>query len=483
MTNMAGTASSDDTVIRRLELISCKTQQPVQFSFDDTSFIIRNSTNAPKVHIPLTRLLYVGISGSVIDVHVLVEFYSRLRVVKFSGSFQGDNADASTTAKDWVQDAMSVAYPGVKIRRRLLVVINPRGGPGKATSVYHKEVEPILSAARCTYKTVYTEYQGHATKIASEIVLDDYDALVSVSGDGTLHELINGFAQHKEPRKAFKIPIAPIPAGSGNAASLNLLGVKNGLDVATATLNAIKGRPMAVDILSILQSGKRSFSFLSQSVGLIADLDLGTEHLRWMGSNRFIYGYLRGILTRKAYPFAISIKTGMSQKGAMVEALQKYTSSAPHYDVPQVEEEDSTALPPLKYVDDHDGWTSFEGPILFMYAGKAPLMSRELMQFPVAMPNDGMVDLVIQGRMSRVEMLKGLDGAEKGASYWQDNAQYFKASAYRLKPLLEHGNMSIDGERFPFQEYYAEVHRGLGTMLSMNGHYPVNFTFKPPRDT
>ncbi|KAH9957564.1 ATP-NAD kinase-like domain-containing protein [Russula dissimulans] len=395
---------------------------------------------------------------------------------------------------------MSVAYPGawwlrlppltskhlwkgVKIRRRLLVVINPRGGPGKATSVYHKEVEPILSAARCTYKTVYTEYQGHATKIASEIVLDDYDALVSVSGDGTLHELINGFAQHKEPRKAFKIPIAPIPAGSGNAASLNLLGVKNGLDVATATLNAIKGRPMAVDILSILQSGKRSFSFLSQSVGLIADLDLGTEHLRWMGSNRFIYGYLRGILTRKAYPFAISIKTGMSQKGAMVEALQKYTSSAPHYDVPQVEEEDSTALPPLKYVDDHDGWTSFEGPILFMYAGKAPLMSRELMQFPVAMPNDGMVDLVIQGRMSRVEMLKGLDGAEKGASYWQDNAQYFKASAYRLKPLLEHGNMSIDGERFPFQEYYAEVHRGLGTMLSMNGHYPVNFTFKPPRDT
>jgi len=66
----------------------------------------------------------------------------------------------------------------------------------------------------------------------------------------------------------------------------------------------------------------------------------------------------------------------MSQKGAMVEALQEYTSSAPHYDVPQAEEEDSTALPPLKYVDEHDGWTSFEGPILFMYAGKGPLMSR-----------------------------------------------------------------------------------------------------------
>jgi len=51
---------------------------------------------------------------------------------------------------------------------------------------------------------------------------------------------------------------------------------------------------MAIDLLSILQDEKRSFSFLSQSVGLMADLDLGTEHLRWMGSNRFVYGFLRG---------------------------------------------------------------------------------------------------------------------------------------------------------------------------------------------
>lgn len=51
---------------------------------------------------------------------------------------------------------------------------------------------------------------------------------------------------------------------------------------------------MSIDLLSILQSGKRSLSFMSQCVGLIADLDLGTEHLRWMGSNRFLYGFLRG---------------------------------------------------------------------------------------------------------------------------------------------------------------------------------------------
>jgi sphingosine kinase len=57
---------------------------------------------------------------------------------------------------------------------------------------------------------------------------------------------------------------------------------------------------MAVDALSIVQSGRRSFSFLSQCVGLMADLDLGTEHLRWMGDNRFVYGYLRGSKYRRS---------------------------------------------------------------------------------------------------------------------------------------------------------------------------------------
>lgn len=59
---------------------------------------------------------------------------------------------------------------------------------------------------------------------------------------------------------------------------------------------------MAIDLLSILQDEKRYFSFLSQAVGLMADLDLGTEHLRWMGSNRFVYGFLRG---SKHCPFSI----------------------------------------------------------------------------------------------------------------------------------------------------------------------------------
>ncbi len=51
---------------------------------------------------------------------------------------------------------------------------------------------------------------------------------------------------------------------------------------------------MKVDVFSFIQNGKRSISFMSQAMGLMADLDIGTEHLRWMGDTRFIYGLFRG---------------------------------------------------------------------------------------------------------------------------------------------------------------------------------------------
>ncbi|KAH9043106.1 ATP-NAD kinase-like domain-containing protein [Lactarius pseudohatsudake] len=441
-----------------------------------------------KLKVPLSHVLWVGISGPAIDVHLLVKNRGGFNLTTVSASFQGDDPNTSS----WVQSAMTAAYGGVKTRRRLLVIINPHGGPGKAASLFKGKVEPILKAARCVYKALYTESNGHAQKIASEIVPDEYDAVVSISGDGTLHEIVNGFAQHKEPMRALRLPIAPIPAGSGNGTCLNLLGIEDGLDVAYATLNVIKGRLMSIDLLSILQSGKRSLSFMSQCVGLMADLDLGTEHLRFMGSNRFVYGFVRGaclrtlstsqVVTGKTYRFKISAKIGAADKVAMVETLRKHENSAPDDEHPRAEVDSlSTGLPPLQYVDDYDGWTTFEGPVLFFYAGKAPYMSRELMQFPVSIPSDGMVDLVIQGTLPRAEMMRNLlNGAEKGAAYWLNEAQYFKASAYRLGFLQEDGNLSIDGERFPFEGYYAEVHRGLGTVLSMKGRYAVDFALDPP---
>lgn len=62
--------------------------------------------------------------------------------------------------------------------------------------------------------------------IAKTLPLDTYDGLVTLSGDGLIHEVFSGFADHAESVKVFSTPICPVPTGSGNGTSLNLLGLK-----------------------------------------------------------------------------------------------------------------------------------------------------------------------------------------------------------------------------------------------------------------
>lgn len=79
--------------------------------------------------------------------------------------------------------------------------------------------------SECSNLVIDTTRTGHAQEIAKELTLD-FEAVITVSGDGLVHEVLNGFAQHAEPTKAFAIPVAPIPTGSGNGLSLNLLGIE-----------------------------------------------------------------------------------------------------------------------------------------------------------------------------------------------------------------------------------------------------------------
>jgi len=51
---------------------------------------------------------------------------------------------------------------------------------------------------------------------------------------------------------------------------------------------------MKADAFSLIQRDKRTISFMSQAMGLMADLDIGTENLRWMGDARFMVGLIRG---------------------------------------------------------------------------------------------------------------------------------------------------------------------------------------------
>jgi len=92
--------------------------------------------------------------------------------------------------------------------------------------------------------------------------------------------------------------------------------------------------------------------------------------------------------------------------------------------------------------------------------------------FPAALPNDGYMDLtIVNADVSRLTQLKMMFGIENGTFYDMPLVSYRKVLGYRIIPKNQvDGYISIDGERVPFEPFQAEVHRGLGTVLTKSGH-------------
>ncbi|KAG9119579.1 sphinganine kinase lcb4 [Ceratobasidium sp. 392] len=433
-----------------------------------------------KLSTDLQNVLYAELlPNNVVKIATLARRKRALALVFVEGELR--DPDTPQTAEEWISSLMAAAYNGVTPRRRLKVLINPVGGKGYGLQIFEKKVKPILVAAHCDVDAVgeFTERSKHATELSQTFALD-YDALLTVSGDGLVFEVMNGFRKRPDAAKAFALPICPIPAGSGNALSVNLFGVKEGFDVALASLNAIKGKKMSYDLCSFTQDGETSVSFLSQAIGLMADLDLGTENIeieqRWMGDTRFIAGYLRGVANNKPCAMTLSMKVVQRDKLEMTRALKEskspsaLSSNVSSSTAPTSEELQASIAP--RFLEDDingPGWLTFDKPILYVFAGTMPYVGRDLMAFPVSLPSDGLVDISIQELVSRPLMLKMISGAEKGDQFWLPSQHYFKAEAYRLRPHGEVGNLSIDGERFPYKEFHVETLKGLGTTLSMTG--------------
>jgi sphingosine kinase len=95
-----------------------------------------------------------------------------------------------------------------------------------------------------------------------------------------------------------------------------------------AALAVVKGIPTPLDLVSVTQGDRRTVSFLSQALGMIADVDITTEHLRWMGTQRFTYGFLRQVLKKKVYPCDIAVQVEIENKQSIKEHYRNNAKNA-----------------------------------------------------------------------------------------------------------------------------------------------------------
>ncbi len=100
---------------------------------------------------------------------------------------------------------------------RYKVIVNPLAGRGygaRTTPI----VRRLLSEHGLDYDMVSTTYAGEAVGLARQAVLDGYDIVVAVGGDGTYHEVINGMIAAHEgnaPGDGVVGTLGIVPVGSG----------------------------------------------------------------------------------------------------------------------------------------------------------------------------------------------------------------------------------------------------------------------------
>lgn len=132
----------------------------------------------------------------------------------------------SMTPPDLSPDrTLSRGVPSSASRRRDLVfVVNPRGANGR-TGKEWKRLLPYLRSrlgSDCNICESLTSGPSHAIDITRKAIREGADAVIAVGGDGTLHEVVNGFFWGGEPvssevsKASHATALGLIPLGTGS---------------------------------------------------------------------------------------------------------------------------------------------------------------------------------------------------------------------------------------------------------------------------
>jgi YegS/Rv2252/BmrU family lipid kinase len=122
--------------------------------------------------------------------------------------------------------------------QEIALIVNLTAGYGKCRRKY-PEVTAALEQYNVKVKSFFTEKRGHGEDLARQAVREGFGVVVSMGGDGTLNEVVNGLA-------GSKATLGFIPAGSGNDFG-RTFGLKNG-EVSKACRVLAEGHTRPVDL-------------------------------------------------------------------------------------------------------------------------------------------------------------------------------------------------------------------------------------------
>jgi YegS/Rv2252/BmrU family lipid kinase len=166
------------------------------------------------------------------------------------------------------------------MNKNILVIVNPTAGGGKCGKNLPR-IEATLKKLGVSYDLRLTERAGDAEKIVLDLNGSAaYSKVLSVGGDGTINEVIQGLA-------GTDIVLGVIPLGTGND-FMKMLNLPKGLEARVEL--AINGKERTFDL------GRLNERYFSTVVGIGFDAAVNRAHydIKWISG---IPAYVLAIIT------------------------------------------------------------------------------------------------------------------------------------------------------------------------------------------
>ena len=279
----------------------------------------------------------------------------------------------------------------------------------RSTKNFWKKMDEKFAKVGITVEYFFTERVGHARELAVDVLKKGYTRLAVMGGDGTFSEVIDGLMKSKE--NLSNILVGLIPFGTGNDWG-RYWKLDRNIDKSISVL--ANGVSTAVDV------GKIDYSVGEKPVTryFINAYGLGFDAKVLQLTNNLQHTFKGASWT---YTLALFL------------TLFKHRSQVMEYEF--------------------DGGKTFKGLSYTASMGNGCYTGGGIKQTPEAVPNDGLLDIMVVENLSLMKIIKAIPLLFAGRLLEHDSVHLFKAKnviARSAKPIIS----EVDGI---LQEFTNEI--------------------------
>jgi len=286
---------------------------------------------------------------------------------------------------------------------KIALIVNPHAGGEKSRQLLPL-IEKKLFFHHIECHTYISLYHGHILNITRELKIQTYDAIISMGGDGTNFQVLNGLLQVFKSKELPPLGIIPIGSGNSFAKDLDIFDYKDGIR------SIVKNNPKWIDVCSFTQPRKRFYFVNLLGLGFVTDVAKTAQKFKFFKDFSYIIGVFYRTINLKFHGMELEINNKkITEKNCFVEFCN----------------------------------SRFTGG--------------NMMMAPEAEIDDGIMDIIVAGKMSRTSLLTTLPKIFKGTHINHPAVRSFKAKKATIK-TWPNKTLLPDGEILGETPSKIEVH-------------------------